>query len=1182
MLKVRLVILFFALQYCYFSQAQVLINEVSNRNSGQITDEDGELNDWIELINFSGSVSNLKDYYLSDDPLNPEKWNCPAYKMQPGERLIVFASGKNRMITGESHWESPVLAEDTFNYIVPSVSTSQNWKQPGFVPDGWNFGKAGFGFGDNDDSSVVATTSIAIYIRKTFTLPSGFSFSDLALHVDYDDGFVAYLNGIEIARRNIDGSPTWESGASALREAMMYNPGGKPELIEVDTNLVKSILVEGENVFAIEVHNYNATSSDLSLIPFLSFLIDDSYSLFDLTPSWLLSSVSQRLHSNFKIDSKGERISLLNKLNSALDTVWAKDLSFGWSLGRTIDGGKNWGIFIEPTPSEANTTKAYSLSREPDVIFSIPGGFYPVKQTVSLSTSSPTAVIRYTLDGSEPLSTSTLYTGTPLSISSGKVIRACSFSTGDKLPGHSVANTYFIGTASHSVPVIAVSTNNTNLYGNTGIFDHWDQEWEKPCYVEYFDDKQKKFEQFAGIQIDGGAGGSRSNPQHSFRLEFSNNSFGDGDVDYKLIPDREKRSNYKSIYIRNGSNQWLTFPFKDAMECKMMSYNTYNDYSRCTPVVIYINGSYFGLYEMREKVNDEYFEENYKASLDSSFHLLSLSYYYNLVLRALNGSVDTFTNDYNKFLSLNPASADYLLKADGIIDVNQYTDYIIGQSWIADNDWPFNNIKIVKGDFSSNRWRFILQDLEWSLNPNGWTTSYFDHINFMINYDSNVPYLRFWKELMRNTTYKKVFINRFADLMNSSYLPENTTGIAQAIYDSSYSEMRQEYVMWGGGVSEANSRMVQYATNMTTFKNELKNRTTTVRNNIVSNYSLTGKYSLELGVFPENKGVVQINTISPTTYPWTGVYFAGIPIRLEAKGTGNYVFDYWEPNAIIKDVKNPVIAADVKTTGYKFIAHFKVKTPAQAITISEINYSSTEIFPSTDWIELYNYGEAAVNLSGWFIRDEKADHKWVLLGAYILSPQERLVLAADINKFNSAYPNVQNVMGSFGFGLGTPADSVQLFNSNDVLVAGVKYSNAEPWPTGAFDQGMTLELLDPNSEISAADNWFAGCIGGSPGSMYTKCNELGTSSSTEVFMAELYPNPAIEEINIRIPLSNGNQQITCRIFDVMGREVMNTAFESSSQNTLRISVDELNDGIYVVQLSNGYYQQKLKFIKSRE
>jgi hypothetical protein len=1171
-------LLFFAVSSFYIAQSQVVINEVSNRNSGQIADEDNSLEDWIELYNTSGSIVNLSGYSLSDDSTNIEKWNFPFYEMYPGDQLLVFASGKNRKNAGSFHWESPVLPSHSFEYTVPSALISSNWKNPGFNTVGWKTGSAGFGFGDEDDVTVVSDTSITVCIRKAFTLPAGFEFMDVALHVDYDDGFVAYLNGTEIARANINGTPTWNSVASGTHEALMYS-GGQPEKFTLDTNLVKALLLTGENVFAIEVHNL-LKSTDISLIPYLSFLIKNSLTFFDPSPTSLFSFASNNLHSNFKIDSKGEKIFLFNKTANTVESVVVNNLSYGWSVGRATDGAGTWGIFIDPTPAKPNTTKVYSINREPDPVFSIPEGFYAIKQNVGLSSGSATAEIRYTLDGSEPTSSSTLYSGTPLAITATKVLRACCFSKGNKLPGRSVANTYFINNKAHTLPVISVITNNSNLYGNTGIFDHWDQEWEKSCYIEYFDiNKQKKFEQFSGIKIDGGAGGSRSNPQHSFRLEFANKLYGDGSVNYKLIPDQPDRDDFKAVYLRNGSNQWLTFQFKDAMECKMMSYKTKNYYSTCTPVVIYINGSYFGLYEMREKIDDSYFEKNFKANIDSSFHLLSLSYYYNLTLRALNGSVDTFVHDYNDFLSLKTTDADYLQKADKIIDVDYYTDYIVAQSWIANVDWPNNNIKIVKGDFSGYRWRFILLDLEWSLNPNGWSFSTTDHINFLLNTNPNVPYIRFWREMIKNPVYKKKFINRFADIMNTSYLPEVTTGIAQAIYDSSYSEMRNEFVMWNGGEAQANSNMTQYAANMTTFKSELTARSSVVRQNIVSNFGLPGKYSIELNVLPENTGFVQVNTITPEVYPWTGIYFAAVPIRLEAKGIGNYVFDGWNPNAIIKDVNNPVLEADVKVNGYKFTAKFRLQTPEQAITISEINYSSSDLFPTTDWIELYNYGGTAIDLTAWYFKDDNLTHKWVIPGTFILKPNERLVLASDINKFNNAYTDVQNVVGSFQFGLGSPSDSVQLFDSSNNLRAGIKYSSEAPWPTGAFDSGMSLELKDVNADLNSSDNWFAGCLGGSPGAAYSNCDALGAGSQLAVFSAKLYPNPACDEINILLPSSTDGQLIACQIFDIMGKVVKCESFVNSSHSAFKVMISDLSEGIYVAKLSNSDYRQSLRFIK---
>jgi hypothetical protein len=1173
-----ILLLFLALFLNNISNAQIVINEISNMNSGQIADE--EYNDWIELYNTSSSAINLQGYYLSDDSLNLEKWPIPSYSLAPSQYLTVFASGKNRItLPGNYHWESPVLDSHIFDYIIPTAATPVLWMKPDFITTGWSQGNAGFGFGDNDDATVVPLNSMAVYIRKTFTIPAGYHYKEVDLHVDYDDGFVAYLNGTEIARNLIGGTPAWNSSALAEHEAVLYTKA-IPEKIALDTALIRSLLVEGTNVFAIEVHNYGATSNDLSLIPFLSFMVNTATYSFDKTPITIIPPLKPFcLHTNFKISSKGEKVYLFNKLSNHVESVWVKELSAGWSIGRVSDGAQLTGIFIQPTPASSNITRAYPNIREPEPVFSVSEGYYSNTQQIALSSSSTTAQIRYTIDGSEPTATSYLYNGTPVTIPASTIMRATCFSTVNKLPSRSSINTYFINNAGHTLPVFSITTGNDNLYGDNGIFTNAGKEWEKPCYVEYFDkNKVKQFEQFAGMQIDGGAGGSRYLPQHSFRLEFDDKVFGEGDVDETLIPDRPERNDYKSVYLRNGSSQNLIFQFKDAMQTKMMSLNTLNYYSACTPAVVYINGSYFGVYEMREKLNDEYFEVNYNATIDSTFHLLSRSTYYKYMLRALHGSTDTFTIDYNNFLKLDHADVQYLTKADKILDLDYYTDYIIAQSWIGNTDWPINNIKIVKGDFTNHRWRFILQDLEWALNPNGWTDSNYDHIEYLLNNNQGSPYLRFWLELMKDPVYKGRFINRFADLMNTSYLPENTTAIAQSVYDDSYAEMRAEYVQWGGGEEQANTNMTQYANNLATFKSELNNRSNVVRSNIMSHFGLSGTYNIELQVLPAEAGQIQVNTITPRVYPWTGIYFAGLPIRIEAKGTGNYVFDSWEPNTFIKDVKNPVIEADIKLSGYKFIARFKLKAPEQAITISEVNYVSGDLYPASDWLELYNYGQNAMNLTGWYLTDSNPAHKWVFPGSLTLQSGERIVLASNLTKFKAVYPNVKNVIGSFDFGLGTPTDQVHIYNSNNQLMAGMEYSSTAPWPTGPFDKGMTLELKDPNLDLNNPSNWLEGCVGGSPGVAYAAC-PTATTPPFEKIKASLFPNPATDNITVVLPASTTGKLVTIRLLDMMGKQVKIITKQYVGQSNIEIPVSNLYHGVYMVRISDNNNEQTLKFIK---
>ena len=139
------------------------------------------------------------------------------------------------------------------------------------------------------------------------------------------------------------------------------------------------------------------------------------------------------------------------------------------------------------------------------------------------------------------------------------------------------------------------------------------------------------------MQIDGGWGGSRSNPQHSFRIELDNGVLGDGSIEYPIIPNRPNRTKYSNFYLRNGSNQYLTLPYKDACLVEAMCGETNTYYSAWRPITVYINGAYFGLYELREKFDTEYFKTLEGADADS-IDILSLSAWGGSVLRAVEGS----------------------------------------------------------------------------------------------------------------------------------------------------------------------------------------------------------------------------------------------------------------------------------------------------------------------------------------------------------------------------------------------------------------------------------------------------------------------------------------------------------------------------------------------------------------
>ena len=116
-------------------------------------------------------------------------------------------------------------------------------------------------------------------------------------------------------------------------------------------------------------------------------------------------------------------------------------------------------------------------------------------------------------------------------------------------------------------------------------------DWEKASYVEYYDTNQQLvFGQKAGMQIDGGWGGSRSHPQHSFRIELADPVLGAGSIQSPLIPNKSQRTTYSNLYLRNGSNQYLELPYKDAAQVEMMGCSTNIYYSAWIPITVYING----------------------------------------------------------------------------------------------------------------------------------------------------------------------------------------------------------------------------------------------------------------------------------------------------------------------------------------------------------------------------------------------------------------------------------------------------------------------------------------------------------------------------------------------------------------------------------------------------------------
>lgn len=188
------------------------------------------------------------------------------------------------------HWETVVYNNDSWKYRIGSSEPPADWNTNAFNDSAWLSGPGGIGYGDGDDNTVISST-ISVYVRRSFELSQVSKLEHFLLHADYDDAFVAYLNGVEIARRFIGQTGdviSFDQPADGLHEAAMPG-GGDPEMIQLDKELIESLIIEGTNVLAIQVHNENINSSDMSGNFWLTVGINDDTVIYGPTPDWFVS-----------------------------------------------------------------------------------------------------------------------------------------------------------------------------------------------------------------------------------------------------------------------------------------------------------------------------------------------------------------------------------------------------------------------------------------------------------------------------------------------------------------------------------------------------------------------------------------------------------------------------------------------------------------------------------------------------------------------------------------------------------------------------------------------------------------------------------------------------------------------------------------------------------------------------
>jgi hypothetical protein len=517
----------------------------------------------------------------------------------------------------------------------------------------------------------------------------------------------------------------------------------------------------------------------------------------------------------------------------------------------------------------------------------------------------------------------------------GTVIRAKAIKAG-AMASNVVTHNYFIsneGTNRFSLPVVAISLDEDLLFDyQNGIhvagvdYDNWrtqnptqtalfadanykrsGDQWEVKGNFSFFNNSQEILNQDIGIRIHGGF--TRSHPQKSLRL-YARGEFGESNFSHSFFNDPNYNS-YKRLILRNSGNDAYSTYFRDAFIQKAVAHLNIDtqDYQ---PVITFVNGEFWGILNMRERYDKHYFKRVYNVDEED----LDFLEYNGYLIQ--EGSYDHYINMYsfiqNNSLQ-NSANYNYI---ETQMDYENFTDHFIANIYARNTDWPHNNIEFWRKKTTQyepnapygqdGRWRWVLKDTDFGFGADGGTEAYLHNtLAFATSIGGDEITNPEWstlifRKLLENSTFKTNFINRFADLMNTTYLPERLI----TIIDEMKSKIEGEILEHGHRWSSFNS-LDQWSSNINVMKNFAQNRTEQQRNHIREKFNIEENITATFDVSDEAHGFIKINTINinPETpginenpYPWNGIYFKNIPITIKAIAKPGFKFSHWSGNSI--------------------------------------------------------------------------------------------------------------------------------------------------------------------------------------------------------------------------------------------------------------------------------------------
>ena len=687
------------------------------------------------------------------------------------------------------------------------------------------------------------------------------------------------------------------------------------------------------------------------------------------------------IHTSFKwTQTRFEKIILSDGLANVLDSLTIIPNQHLHSRGRTASGASTWNVFTNPTPNASNVGAQQEYATTPTI--SVAAGFYSAAQSVVITTPDPNVTIRYTTNGSEPTGASFAYSG-PINIAATTVLRAKCFSTTANIPPSFIeTNTYFIN-SSHTIPVVSIC--------GTAIPGLITAPPPAPTVsflgaIEYFD--------ASGVMTTEGQGNFDKHGNDSWvypqkGLDFiMKDQYGYNHALKDQLFANKTRDEFQRIILKAGASD--NYPFEGTpgvnypgelggahirdsyVQALSQNGDLHLDERTHQSCILYMNGQYWGVYEIREKVDDSDFLDYYYGQdeewTDSPNHIQ--------YLKTWGATWEKYgapnaQNDWNallNFVQTNnmaiPANFTYVssqYKWKSLVDYFVLNSYILNQDML---NWNTSWWRGLDTAGSKLKWRYSLWDMDATFNhytnytgiPSSSPTADPCNIDNLPN-PGGQGHTVILNALMNNPTFEQYYISRYIDLSNTTFKCSNMIAVLDSLVNIITPEMPGQVARWGGTVT-------QWQQNVQGLRDFINARCAGVSSGLGPCYSLTGPYPMQVNVNPLGAGDVQVNSITPASYSYTGSYFGGVAVLVTASENPGYIFDYWEVfnHTMDSAITNPNNSLSITQTD-SVVAHYVLSGDTIGLTFDVGPVSGGDISISGFTPPAYSYSDFYPNTS---------------------------------------------------------------------------------------------------------------------------------------------------------------------------------------------------------------------------